>query len=143
MRAAQEPSSSTSWGSQQQTPTTEQEPLTKRQCKHRRAKYTKSAKKFTNLNSQINTLKLQIEALNEKISHASKTAHSGFKRKKIRTMKREANKLTTQLAESERRIESMRVPNDPVSGAPLKQHPPSSPKCIEVKIAERTKQKDM
>ena len=58
MRAAQEPLSSTSQGSQQQAPTTEQEPLTKRQCKHRRAKYTKSAKKFTNLNSQINTMKL-------------------------------------------------------------------------------------
>ena len=109
-----------SQGSQQQTPTTEQEPLTKQQPKHRRAKYTKLAKKFTDLNLEINNLKLQIEALNEKISRASKSAHSGFKRKKIRTMKREADKLTTQLAESERRIESMRVPNDPVSRAPLK-----------------------
>ena len=54
-------------------------------------------------------------------------------------MKREADKLTTQLAESERRIESMRVPNDPVSGAPLKRHPPSRPKGIEVKIAELNK----
>ena len=35
-------------------------------------------------------------------------------------MKREADKLTTQLAESERRIESTRVPKDPFSGVPLK-----------------------
>ena len=51
-------------------------------------------------------------------------------------MKREANKLSNQLAEAEQKLESMRVPNDPVSGAPLKRHPPSRPKCIEVKIAE-------
>ena len=50
-------------------------------------------------------------------------------------MKRDIDKISTQLAESEAHLESMRVPMDPVSGAPLKLHPPSRPKCIEVKIA--------
>ena len=117
----------------------QQQPLTKRQCKHRHAKDTKLAKRFINLNSQINAVKLQMEELKEKISHASRSTHSGFKRKKIRTMKREANKISAQLAASEARLESMRVPKDPVSGAPLKRHPPSGPKRIEVKIAELNK----
>ena len=54
-------------------------------------------------------------------------------------MKREADKISAWLAESEARIESIGVPKDPVSGAPLKRHPPSRPKCIEVKIAELNK----
>ena len=72
------------------------------------------------LNSEINTLKLQREELKEKISHASRSAHSGFKRKKIRTTKRDTDKLSAWIAESEARLESMRVPNDRVSGFPLK-----------------------
>ena len=80
-----------------------------------------------------------MEELKEKISHTSRSAHSGFKRKKIRLMKREADKLSNQLAEAERKLESMRVPTNPVSGAPLKQHPPSRPKRLEVKIAELNK----
>ena len=75
----------------------------------------------------------------EKISHASRSAHSDFKRKKIRTMKRDVDKISTKLAESEKALESMRVSKDPVSGAPLKLHPPSRPKHIEVKIAELNK----
>ena len=67
-----------------------------------------------------------MEELNEKISHTSRSAHSGFKRKRIRLMKREANKLSNQLAEAEQKLESMSIPNDPVSGAPLRQHPPYS-----------------
>ena len=51
----------------------------------------------------------------------------------------EADKLSNHLAEAEQKLESMRVPNDPVSGAPLKQHPPSRPKLVEVKIAELNK----
>ena len=64
-----------------------QQPLTKRQLKHRHAKDTKLAKCFINLNSEINALKLKMEGLKEKISHGSRSAHSGFKRTKIRTMK--------------------------------------------------------
>ena len=80
-----------------------------------------------------------MEDLKEKISHASRSAHSGFKRKKIRTMKREVDKVSAKLAESEAELGLMRVPKDPVSGAPLKLHSPSRPKCIEVKIAELNK----
>ena len=115
------------------------QPLTKRQCTHRQAKDTKLAKRFINLNSEINALKLQMEELKEKISRASRSAHSGFKRKKLRTMKRDAGKISAQLAESKAHLESMRVPKDPVSGAPLKLHPSSRPKCIEAKIAELNK----
>ena len=82
---------------------------------------------------------MQMEALKEKVSYTSRSAHSGFKRKKITTMKRDVDKISAKLAESEARLESMRVPKDPVSGAPLKLHPPSRPKRIEVKIAELNK----
>ena len=114
-------------------------PLTKKQHKHRRAKDSKLAKCFVNLNSEINTLKLQMEELKKKISHASRSAHSDFKRKKIRTMKREVDKVSSKLVESEKALESMRVPKNPVSGAPLKLHLPSRPECIEAKIAELNK----
>ena len=80
-----------------------------------------------------------MDELREKISYTPRSAHSGFKRKKIRTMKRDIDKISTKLAESESRLESMRVPKDPISGAPLKLHPPSRPKHIEVKIAELNK----
>ena len=113
-------------------------PPTKRQLKCTRAKDSKLAKHFVNLNSEINVLKLQMEALKEKVSHAPRSAYTGFKRKKIRTMKRDVDKISAKLAESEASLKSMRVPKDPVSGAPLKLHPSSRPKCIEVKIAENT-----
>ena len=125
---------------QHQQPQPQQaQPLTKRQLKCRRAKDSKLAKHFVNLNTEINALKSQMEGLREKISCASRSAHSGFKRKKIRTMKGDVDKTSTKLAESESRLESMRVPKDPISGDPLKLHPLSRPKCIEVKIAELNK----
>ena len=54
-------------------------------------------------------------------------------------MKREVDKITTQIAESEARLDSMRVPSDPISGAAIKQHPPSRSKHVEARIAELTK----
>ena len=54
-------------------------------------------------------------------------------------MKREVDKITTQIAESEAHLDSMRVPSDPISRAPIKQHPPSRSKHVEAKIAELTK----
>ena len=54
-------------------------------------------------------------------------------------MKREVDKMSAQLAESGKVLESMRVPKDPVNGTPLKLHPQSRPKHIEVKIAELSK----
>ena len=56
-------------------------------------------------------------------------------------MKREADKINEKLRESEAALKLLepRVPKDPISEVPLKQHPPSRPKCIEVKIAEINK----
>ena len=82
-----------------------------------------------------------MEALNNKITKAPKSTNAGFKRKKIRSMKREANKISEKLRESEKKLELVepRVPKDPISGAPLKLHPPKRSKCIETKIAELNK----
>ena len=107
-------------------------PLTKRQLKHRRNRDSELAKKFVSLNADINNLKSQMEALKDKITKASKSTHSGFKRKKIRSMKREADKIALGAVES-------RVPKIPISGVPLKLHPPNRNKCIEAKIAEINK----
>ena len=84
--------------------------LMKRQCKCRHAKDARLAKRFTNLNSEINNLKLRIEELKEKITHTSRSTHSGFKRKRIGSMKREADKIATQLAEAKQKLESIMVP---------------------------------
>ena len=82
-----------------------------------------------------------MESLRGRIAKASKSAHSGFKRKKIRSMKKEGDKIAEKLAESEAKLELIeaRVPKDPISGAPFKLHPPNRPKRIEVKIAELNK----
>ena len=79
-----------------------------------------------------------MEALKDKITKASKSTNAGFKRKKIRSMKREAYKINEKLAASEVKLESIkpRVTVDPISRAPLKLHPPARPKHIEAKIAE-------
>ena len=82
-----------------------------------------------------------MESLRDRIAKASKSTHSGFKRKKIRPMKKEGDKIAEKLAESESKLESIEagVPKNLISGAPLKLHPPARPKCIEVKIAELNK----
>ena len=53
------------------------------------------------------------------------------------SMKREADKIVEKLRESEKALKLLesRVPKDPISGAPLKRHPPNRNKCIEAKIA--------
>ena len=82
-----------------------------------------------------------MEALKDKIIKASKSTNAGFKRKKIRSMKREANKIAEKLAKSEAKLESVkpRVTIDPIRRAPLKLHPPNRSKLIEIKIAELNK----
>ena len=82
-----------------------------------------------------------MEELENKITKASKSANARFKRKKIRSMKREADKIAEKLRESEQALKLLepRVPKDPISGAPLKRHPPSRNKRIEAKIAELNK----
>ena len=127
-------------------------PLIKRQLKHRRNKDSKLAKKFKSLDVEISNLKSQMDSLKDKITRASESTDAGFKRKKIRSMKREANKIAEKLAKSEAKLESEkpRVTIDPIAqrgpawvgpirGAPLKLHPPNRSKCIETKIAELNK----
>ena len=116
-------------------------PLTKRQLKCRRNKASKLTKKFKNLEKEINNLKSQMDILKDKIMRASKSTNAGFKRKKIRSMKREADKIAEELRESEKALELVepRVPKDPISGVPFKLHPPNRNNCIETKIAELNK----
>ena len=115
--------------------------LTKRQLNSRRKKDSKLAKKFTSLDVEIGNLKSQMEELENKITKASESTNARFKRKKIRSMKHEADKITEKLRESETTLKLLepRIPKDPVSGAPLEQHPPNRNKPIEVKIAELNK----
>ena len=116
-------------------------PLTKRQLKRRRNKDSKLAKKFKNLMAEIENLKSQMEALEDKITKASESANARVKRKKIRSMKHEADKIDEKLRESEATLKLLepRVPKDPISGAPLKQHPPNKNKHTEAKIDELNK----
>ena len=109
-------------------------PLTKWQLKRRRNKDSKLAKKFLSLDAEIGNLKSQMGALKDKITKASKSTNARFKRMKIRSMKREADKIAEKLRESEKALKLLepRVPKDPT----LKRHPPNRNKHIEVKIAE-------
>ena len=72
---------------------------------------------------------------------ASKSTNAGFKRKKIRSMEREADKINEKLTESEKKLKLVepRVPKDPISRASLKLHPLNRNKHIEAKIAEINK----
>ena len=100
----------------------ELEALTKRQLKRRRNRDSKLAKKFKNLEAENDNLKSQMEELEDKITKASKSANARFKRKKMRSMKREVDKIPEKLIKSEQALKLLepRVPKDPISGAPLK-----------------------
>ena len=86
-------------------------------------------------------MKSQMEALEDKITKASKNTNAGFKRKKIRSMKHEVGKVNEKLRESEKvlKLVEPKVPKNLISGAPLKLHPPDRNKCIEAKIDELNK----
>ena len=56
-------------------------PLTKRQLKHRRNKDSKLAKKFVSLDAEIGNLKSQMEALEDKITKASKSTNCWIQEK--------------------------------------------------------------
>ena len=81
--------------------------LTKRQLKHRRNKNSQLNKKFKNLSKEIDNLKFQIEELGNKIAKAAQSTNAGFKRKKIRSMKRDVFKAIEKLKESEKSFESI------------------------------------
>ena len=89
-------------------------PLTKRQLKRRRNKDSKLAKKFKNLEKENTNLKSQMEALEDKITKASESTNARFKRKKIRSMKREADKIAEKLRESAQALKLLepRVPKN-------------------------------
>ena len=98
------------------------------------------AKKFKNLEKENDNLKSQMEALEDKKTKASESTNARFKRKKIRSMKREADKIAEKLRESEKALKLLepRVPKA-LSGTPLKLHPRNRNKHIEAKIAEINK----
>ena len=91
-------------------------PLMKRQLKHRRNKDSKLNKEFKRLEADINNLKSQMDSLKDEITKASESTNAKFKRKKIRSMKRDFDKIGEKLKESEAKQESVeqRVPIDPV-----------------------------
>ena len=113
-------------------------PLTKRQLKRRRNKDSKLKKKFKNLEADIDNLKSQMDSLKDKITKASESTNARFKRMKIRSMKRDFDKINEKLKESEKKLESVgsRVPRDPLRRGPLKLHPLNRNKRIEKKISE-------
>ena len=115
--------------------------LTKRQLKHGRNKDSKLAKKFKSLNAEIDDLKSQMKVLEDKIMGASKSTNARFKRKRIRSMKHEVNKIAEKLAESEKKFKDVepRVPKDPIGKVLLKLHPPNRNRHIEAKIADLNK----
>ena len=82
-----------------------------------------------------------MEELEDKITKASENTNAIFKRKKIRSIKRGVGKINEKLRESEKALKLLepRVPKDPISGAPLKLHPPNMNKRIDAKIAELNK----
>ena len=83
------------------------QPLTKRQLKHRRNKISKLNKKFKNLSKEIDNLKSQIEELENNIAKAAQSTNAGFKRKKIRSMKRDVVKVIEKLKESKKSFKSI------------------------------------
>ena len=111
-------------------PELEEAPLTKTQLKRRKNKDSKLNKKFKNLEKEINNLKYQMDSLKDKITKASESTNARFKRKKIRSMKRDFDKINEKLKESEKKLESIEPP---------KLHPPNRNKHIEKKIAEINK----
>ena len=84
-------------------------PLTKRQLKHRQNKDSKISKKIKSIDADINNLKYQMEELENKITKALQSTNARFKRKKIRSMKREVDKISKRLLESEKALESLKL----------------------------------
>ena len=115
-------------------------PLTKRQLKCRQNKDSKIVKKIKNIDADINNLKYQMEELENKITKASQSTNARFKRKKIRSMKCEVDKISKRLLESEKALESLKLRLPAMNrGSPVKAHPPNRNKHLEVKIAELNK----
>ena len=94
------PTQTQTWEPQTTTQPKLEAPLTKRQLKHRRNKDSKLAKKFKILEAEIEKIKSQMNTLKGRITKASESANARFKRKKIRSMKREVDKIAEKPAKS-------------------------------------------
>ena len=70
------------------------------------------------MNAEIDNLKSQMVALKNKITAVSKITNARFKKKKIRSMKHEVDKVAEKLRESEGKLKLLepRIPKNP-SGA--------------------------
>ena len=87
------------------------------------------------MSKEIGNLKSQIKGLENKIAKATQSTNARFKRKKIRSMKRDVVKATEKLKESEKSFESIESRIIPKNNNSKR----SSPKRIENKIAELNK----
>ena len=114
------------------------QPLTKRQLKRRKNKNSKLNKKFKNLSKERNNLKSQIEGLENKIAKAAQSMNARFKRKKIRSMKRDVVKAIEKLKESEKSFELIESRMGFVRASRIPKNN-NSDKRIENKIAELNK----
>ena len=86
---------------------TEPKPLTKRQIKRRRNKASTLSKRTKNLRIEIDDLKSQMDNIEDKIAKASSSTSARFKRKKIRSMKREATKIAKKIREQSEKLETL------------------------------------
>ena len=82
-----------------------------------------------------------MDSLKDKITKASESTNARFKRKKIRSMKRDFDRINEKLKESGKKLESVEPPRGFTLGSygTLKLHPPNRNKRIEKKIAEINK----
>ena len=78
---------------------TEPKPLTKCQIKRRRNKASNLSKRTKNLRIEIDDLKSQMDNIEDKIAKVSSSTSTRLKRKKIRSMKREATKIPEKIRE--------------------------------------------
>ena len=81
--------------------------LTRNKRKKISQKASKLSKKSKNLSIDINDLKSQKDDLEEKIKKVSGTTSAKFKGKKIRSMKREVNKLNELIKERMKELEKI------------------------------------
>ena len=85
------------------------EALTKRQLKRRRNKASKLSKKSKNLRIEIDDLKSQKDNIEDKINKVSSSTSAKFKRKKIRSMKREAAKISEKIQERTNELKTIEL----------------------------------
>ena len=111
--------------------------LTKRQLKRRRNKASKLSKKSKNLRIEIDDLKSQKDDLEDKISKASSSTSARFKRNKVRSMKREATKITERIREQTDKLRTIDANPIQQSSQPLKMN-----KRIKKKIEDLNREEE-